>query len=84
VTSKGTITYTYDAAGAKLKKTTVEGAKTTTTLYINNFVYQNDTLQFISTEEGRARWAFHKQLNGGTYYGLEYEYFLKDHWAMYE
>jgi RHS repeat-associated protein len=79
VTGKGTITYTYDAAGTKLKKTTVEGAKTTNTLYINNFVYQNDTLQFIETEEGRARWAFHKYLNGGTEYKFEYDYFLKDH-----
>ena len=79
VTGKGTITYTYDAAGTKLKKTTVEGAKTTTTLYISNFVYQNDTLQFIGHEEGRARWAFHKYLNGTTAYKFEYDYFLKDH-----
>jgi RHS repeat-associated protein len=79
VTAKGTITYTYDAGGNKLKKTTVEGSNTTTTLYINNFVYQNDTLQFIGTEEGRVRWAFHKLLNGSTYYGFEYDYFLKDH-----
>jgi hypothetical protein len=79
VTGKGTITYTYDAAGTKLKKTTVEGAKTTTTLYISGFVYQNDTLQFIGHEEGRARWAFHKYLNGSTAYGFEYDYFLKDH-----
>ena len=79
VTAKGTITYTYDAAGAKLKKTTVEGPKTTTTLYISNFVYQNDTLQFIGHEEGRARWAFHKYLNGTTQYKFEYDYFLKDH-----
>jgi RHS repeat-associated protein len=79
VTGKGTIAYTYDAAGSKIKKTTVEGAKTTTTLYINNFVYQNDTLQFIGHEEGRARWAFHKYLNGTTAYKFEYDYFLKDH-----
>ena len=79
VTGKGTITYTYDATGTKLKKTTVEGAKTTTTLYISNFVYQNDTLQFIGHEEGRARWAFHKYLNGTTAYKFEYDYFLKDH-----
>jgi RHS repeat-associated protein len=79
VASKGTITYTYDAAGTKLAKTTVEGAKTTTTLYISNYVYQNDTLQFIGHEEGRARWAFHKYLNGTTAYKFEYDYFLKDH-----
>jgi RHS repeat-associated protein len=79
VTSKGTITYTYDAAGIKLKKTTVEGSRITTILYIENFVYQNDTLQFIGHEEGRARWAFHKYLSGGTEYKFEYDYFLKDH-----
>jgi RHS repeat-associated protein len=79
VINKGSITYTYDAAGTKLKKITVEGAKTTTTLYLSNFIYQNDTLQFVGTEEGRARWAFHKYLNGGTEYKFEYDYFLKDH-----
>jgi RHS repeat-associated protein len=79
VTGKGTVTYTYDAAGNKLKKTTVEGSKTTATLYLGNFVYQDDTLQFINHEEGRARWAFHKYLNGTTAWRFEYDYFLKDH-----
>jgi RHS repeat-associated protein len=81
VTNKGTITYTYDAAGNKLAKTTVDNtiSKTTTTKYINGIVYQNDTLQFIPQEEGRARWAFHKYTNGTSGYGFEYDYFLKDH-----
>jgi RHS repeat-associated protein len=79
VTAKGNITYTYDAAGNKIKKTTVEGAKTTTILYLNNFVYQNDTLQFIGHEEGRVRWALHHYINRSTAYGFEYDYFLKDH-----
>ncbi|MGH2563373.1 MAG: DUF6443 domain-containing protein, partial [Ginsengibacter sp.] len=79
VTAKGTITYTYDATGNKLRKTTVEGAKTTTTLYIGGIVYQNDTLQFIGHEEGRVRWALHHFLNGSTKYSYEYDYFLKDH-----
>lgn len=39
----------FDAAGSKLKKTTVEGPKTTGTLYISNFVYQNDMLQYVSS-----------------------------------
>ncbi|HWT40171.1 MAG TPA: DUF6443 domain-containing protein, partial [Dongiaceae bacterium] len=59
VSGKGSIYYTYDAAGNKLKKTTVDStalpAKITTTLYIGNSVYQNDTLQFFGTSEGRAR-----------------------------
>ena len=79
VTGKGTVTYTYDATGNKLKKTTVEGSKTTTTLYINNFVYQNDTLQFVGHEEGRTRWASHRYINGSSGYGFEYDFFLKDH-----
>jgi RHS repeat-associated protein len=83
VTGKGTITYTYDAAGNKLQKVTADNTvtptKTMTTLYLNNFVYQNDTLQFIGHEEGRTRWAFHKYTNGNTAYGFEYDYFLKDH-----
>ncbi len=79
VTGKGTITYTYDAAGNKLVKTTVEGAKTTTTLYMGSFIYQNDTLQFINHEEGRTRWALHHYLNGTSAYGFEYDYFIKDH-----
>lgn len=49
-TIKGTITYTYDAGGTKLKKTTVENTATvnglstnitTTTTYIGNAVYES-------------------------------------------
>src|ERR1017187_5035960 len=83
VTAKGTITYTYDAGGNKLLKTTVDNtsnpSKTTTTLYLGGIVYVNDTLQFIGHEEGRVRWALHKYTNGTTGYGFEYDYFLKDH-----
>ncbi len=94
VTHKGTITYIYDASGAKLSKTTVDSTispvKTTTTTYIGGFVYQAtspttggpvaaDTLQFIGHEEGRARWAYHKYLNGTSSYGFEYDFFEKDH-----
>jgi RHS repeat-associated protein len=70
VTGKGTISYTYDAAGNKLKKVTTEGANTTSTLYLSNVVYQNDTLQFIGHEEGRMR---------PTVTGFVYDYMLKDH-----
>ncbi len=71
VTSKGTIKYTYDAAGNKLKKVTTEGAKVTTTLYLfGNFV--NDTLQFLPTEEGRVRFNVANS-------SLQYDYFIKDH-----
>ena len=93
VTAKGTISYTYDATGNKLVKTTIDNtvtpAKVTTTKYIGGFVYQTDslsggplaidTLQFIMHEEGRTRWAYHKYLNGSSAYGFEYDFFEKDH-----
>jgi RHS repeat-associated protein len=73
VTGKGTITYTYDAAGNKLKKEVNEtGQPLKTTLYIGGAVYENDVLQFISHEEGRIR--FNPTTNS-----FAYDYFLKDH-----
>ncbi len=80
VTGKGTITYTYDAAGNKLKKTTVDNttspAKTTVTEYIGGYVYEKvdanpSTLQFFGHEEGRVR-----RKTDGSYV---LDYFLKDH-----
>jgi RHS repeat-associated protein len=78
VTGKGTITYIYDAAGNKLKKVTVDNtvspARTTSTDYVGLFTYIKDTLQFIATEEGRARTASPNRSD--TMY---YDYFEKDH-----
>jgi RHS repeat-associated protein len=68
---KGTIAYTYDAAGAKLKKVTTEGSKVTTTLY-GFGTYVNDTLQFLPQEEGRIRYRADSNQ-------LVYDYMLKDH-----
>jgi len=69
--NKGTIEYTYDATGNKLKKVTTEGSTVTTTLYMfGNYV--NDELQYLPHEEGRLR-----RNVGNT--GFEYDYFLKDH-----
>jgi len=89
---KGTIVYTYDAGGAKLKKVTMDSISrhSTTTLYLEGFVYQQtdtmtnpgggiDTLQFYTHEEGRVRYAFHAYVAGGTGYGWEYDFFEKDH-----
>ena len=75
ITGKGTIKYTYDAVGNKLKKvtrdSTVSPVKVTTTLYLlGNYV--NDTLQFISHEEGRTRHDSSKR-------SLVYDYFFRDH-----
>jgi RHS repeat-associated protein len=79
VTREGTITYTYDAAGNKLRKVTVDNSTrlntvTTTTDYIGPFVYQNDVLQYISQEEGRIRPA--STDNTDVMY---YDYTEKDH-----
>jgi RHS repeat-associated protein len=72
---KGTIAYTYDAGGNKIKKVTTEGTKITTTLYLGVFNYINDSLQFISHEEGRIR----PISIGNPATGFAYDYFLKDH-----
>jgi RHS repeat-associated protein len=80
ITGKGTITYTYDAIGARIKKVTVDKtvspAKTTTTLYAGGMVYENDVLQFASHEEGRIRFT---PAVGSTTAKLSYDYFIKDH-----
>ncbi|OMP76915.1 hypothetical protein BW716_22290 [[Flexibacter] sp. ATCC 35208] len=79
VTGKGTVTYLYNALGEKLTKTvvdnTVSPAKTIVTDYIGSFIYQQDTLQYVSHEEGRIRplYATSKPVN------FTYDYFEKDH-----
>ncbi len=81
---KGTITYVYDAAGNKLEKRVAElvsttnssGTNLTTTTYMAGMVYQNDVLQFISTEEGRIRY---KPAVGNTPASFVYDYMLNDH-----
>ncbi|HWK02143.1 MAG TPA: DUF6443 domain-containing protein [Puia sp.] len=90
--SKGQIQYNYDAGGNKIRKLVLDSLSRhlTGTFYLGPFVYQytdtitntavwKDTLQYIGTEEGRARWAFHKYTTGTTGYGLEYDFFEKDH-----
>ncbi len=88
--TKGTITYIYDAAGNKLKKTTVDsaGGLQTVTTYIGNFQYQGrkslsggapaDTLQFFGQEEGRVR-VSQDTAGGQTTTSFKYDYFIKDH-----
>ena len=83
VTGKGTIQYTYDAAGNKLRKVvtdpTVSPTKVTTTTYLAGAVYENDTLQFIGHEEGRLRYTKKRFVSGDSAYQFQYDYFLKDH-----
>jgi len=76
-TDKGTISYTYDAGGNKLQKTTTEiGQPGKTTLYMGGAVYENDVLQFIPHEEGRIRF---KPAAGNLAASFQYDYMLKDH-----
>jgi RHS repeat-associated protein len=80
VTGRGTITYTFDAAGNKIKKVTVDNtvspAKTTTILYMSGCVYENDVLQFAGHEEGRMRYIASVDGNPAKF---AYDYFVKDH-----
>ena len=89
---KGTITYIYDAAGNKLKKTTVDsaGSMQMVTTYIGPFQYQGkraaganngapaDTLQFFGQEEGRVR-VLSDTTGGQSRTSFKYDYFIKDH-----
>ncbi len=78
LTGKGDISYTYDAAGNKLTKTVNDNVAgiSKITQYIAGMVYQNDTLQFVGTEEGRVRF---KPAVGATAASLQLDYFIKDH-----
>lgn len=68
--TNGTLTYTYDATGNKLRKKSTLGSGSTED-YISGIQYKTDgTVDFIQTEEGRAI------NNGGSY---TYEYHLSDH-----
>ena len=70
VTGKGTVSYIYDASGNKLQKKTVDGVVTIVTTYLGTAIYQNDTLQFFGTQEGRIRPLGSSFIN---------DYYLKDH-----
>lgn len=83
---KGTIEYTYDAGGNKLRKTTTDKTvspyKITVTDYAGGLVYENDVLQFIPQEEGRIRFKPAVLSNTGaelTAASLQYDYMLMDH-----
>src|SRR6185437_12905355 len=84
IPNKGTITYTYDAAGNKLQKTTVDQTisptKTTNYYYAGDYVYRNDTLEFISQPEGRLRPVRIDTTQAISMANLKYiyDYFMKD------
>ena len=66
------IAFTYDAAGTKLKKEVMnsDGSTLAEVDYVNGFQYEDGTLSFLITDQGRAI------KNGNDF---EYEYFLTDH-----
>ena len=71
-TNKGSITFTYDALGNKLKKEVNEiGQAVKTTYYIDGFVYENSSLQFVAHEEGRMRY----DQSTSTW---KFDYYIKD------
>jgi RHS repeat-associated protein len=85
VTGKGTITYTYDAAGNKLQRTildqTVSPNKTTNYYYAGDYLYRNDTLEFINHLDGRIRPVRIDTTQPISMANLKYiyDYYLTDH-----
>lgn len=68
------VTYTYDAAGRKIKQE-VFGTTPKKTEYLGEFVYENNNLVFVSHEEGRIV----PDNSPGAPRPWEYQYFIKDH-----
>jgi RHS repeat-associated protein len=83
VTGKGSITYTYDAAGGKIKKEVAEnGQPIKTTLYLGGAVFENDVMQFMGHEEGRIRFkpgALNAAGTVTTPASFAYDFVIKDH-----
>lgn len=76
---KGHIVYVYDAQGNRLQKRVFDKNTniTDTFDYIGNFVYKNNTLQYILNSEGRARPVPGPGSQPETKF--KYDYFVKDH-----
>ncbi len=66
----GTISYIYDATGAKIKKVATEGSSLIHTEYAGNYVYKNGNLEFFNHPEGIVE---HEAD------GYKYVYQFKDH-----
>jgi RHS repeat-associated protein len=87
VDGKGSIGYTYDVAGNRIRKITVDALTAATEKwdYVGNFVYKNNELQYILNDEGRARpiAAGHAEYDavpdGDWQTKFVYDYFVKDH-----
>ncbi len=66
----GTISYIYDATGAKQKKIVTEGSSNINTEYAGNYVYKNGILEFFNHPEGIVE----KEADG-----YKYLYQFRDH-----
>lgn len=79
INGQGNIQYVYNAGGTKLRKivtdSSVNPVKTTITDYLDGLIYQNDTLQFISHEEGRIRFV----TTANSTPALVFDYMIRDH-----
>ncbi len=69
-TNNRSITYTYDAAGIKLRKAVNDNGSIKVTDYVGGMIFEDNTLQHIAHEEGRVR------VDGAA---LKYDYYIKDH-----
>jgi RHS repeat-associated protein len=82
---KGSIQYTYDCAGHKLRKVVIDttggATKVTTYEYRGPALYVDGQLQYIATGEGRIRPQKIDTTKGFSNDNLKYtyDYFLKDH-----
>ena len=95
VTGKGTITYTYDAGGNKIKKLTTDNSAagktiTTTTTYVGGIVYEskNTVPTDVNSPDYTDKLQFigheegrirFKEAVGSTAASFQYDYMLKDH-----
>ena len=73
----GTISYIYDATGAKQKKIVTEGSSNTSTEYAQGYVYKNGNLEFFNHPEGYVEPVI---ASGSTAISsFDYVYQFKDH-----
>jgi RHS repeat-associated protein len=73
--NNGSIQYIYTASGQKLSQVTTDRNSKKQTDYAGEYIYQNDTLQFINHEEGRIV----PPPAEASAQAWEYQYNLKDH-----
>jgi len=77
-TNSGNLYFVYDSKGNLLEKRIKPNSGLTSNyFYVENFVFQDSTLQFILNEEGRARPVANDSTGGYTRF--VYDYFVKDH-----